>query len=56
LFTEDIHHFQYDATVGLGLQYKRLLLDARYDMGLVNALVFSDAKNRFLSLSVGYLF
>jgi hypothetical protein len=56
LFTEDVHHFQYEATVGAGVQYKRLLLDARYDIGLVNAFVFSDAKNRFFSVSLGYLF
>jgi len=56
LFREEVNQIKADATAGVALQVRRVVLDARYDYGLTKAFVFSDAKNRAVSFSVGYMF
>lgn len=55
LYREEVNQIKADATAGLALQVDRIVVDARYNYGLTKAFVFSDAKSRSVSFSVGYM-
>lgn len=42
--------------IGLSYEYMNVVLDARYNIGITRIDKFTDSKNRFFTLTVGYRF
>ena len=46
--------FNLSIPLGLSYEYKNINLDLRYNLGLTDATIFTDSKNRTIMLTIGY--
>ena len=46
--------FNLSIPLGISYEYKNINLDLRYNLGLTDATIFTDSKNRTIMLTIGY--
>ena len=52
----DVKTFDFSIPVGLSYEYKNFVLDARYNIGVMNIIEEDDARNNVFQITLGYKF
>lgn len=53
---DDIKSFDFSIPVGLSYEYKNVVLDGRYNWGLIDTMKGYDGKNSVVQITLGYKF
>ena len=52
----DVKTFDLSVPVGLSYEYKSFVIDARYNIGVMNIIKLDDARNNAVQITLGYKF